>query len=80
MISKIFSPKICEKMPFLTQSTVSVCKKIIMTLSFGKNAKFFRRNLAKIGENCDHNIDTRSQSYDFSVTVTTPEASFLKLA
>jgi hypothetical protein len=30
---------------------------MIMTLVFEKNANFFRRKLAKIAENCDHNID-----------------------
>jgi hypothetical protein len=32
-------------------------KKLITTLDFKKNANFFRRKLAKIAENCDHNID-----------------------
>jgi phosphomevalonate kinase len=31
-------------------------------LVFEKNAKFFRRNLSKIAENRDHNIDPRKQT------------------
>jgi hypothetical protein len=34
-------------------------KILIITLVFEKNANFFRRKLAKIAENCDHNIDPR---------------------
>jgi hypothetical protein len=33
---------------------------LIMTLVFEKNANFLRQKLAKIAENCDHNIDPRS--------------------
>jgi hypothetical protein len=49
MILKIFSQKkIAKKLTFL-----------IITLVFEKNANFLCRKLAKIAENCDHNIDPR---------------------
>jgi hypothetical protein len=32
---------------------------VIITLVFEQNAKFVRRKLAKITENCDHNFDPR---------------------
>jgi hypothetical protein len=58
MIFKIFSPKMsAKKMAFLTQNKAKICKILIITLVFEKNANFFRRKLAKIAENCDHNID-----------------------
>jgi hypothetical protein len=43
-------------MPFLTQNMVKLCKHLIITLVFEKNAIFCRK-LSKIAENCDHNID-----------------------
>jgi hypothetical protein len=59
MIFLIFSPKKSAKnSAFLTQSKAKLCKNLIITLVFEKNANFFRRNLAKIEENCDHNIDS----------------------
>jgi hypothetical protein len=58
MIFKIFSPKnSAKKLAFMTQNKVQLCKILIITLGFKKNANFFRRNLSKIAENCDHNID-----------------------
>jgi hypothetical protein len=58
MIFKIFSPKnSAKKLAFLTQNKARICKILIVTLVFEKNANFFRRKLAKIAENCDHNID-----------------------
>jgi hypothetical protein len=47
MILKIFSPK---KLAFLTQNKAKICKMLIITLVFEKNANFF-------AESCDHNID-----------------------
>jgi hypothetical protein len=44
---------------FLTQNKAKLCKILIITLVFEKNANFFRRKLSKIAENCDHNIDPR---------------------
>jgi hypothetical protein len=44
-------------------------------LVFEKNANFSpkigenRRKLAKIAENCDHNIDPRGQGYDFLTAI-----------
>jgi hypothetical protein len=59
MILKIFSPKkIAKKLAFLTQNKAKMCKILIITLVFEKNAIFFRRKLAKIAENCDHDIDS----------------------
>jgi hypothetical protein len=55
---KIFLPKNLAKiLAFLTQTTAYFAKKVIITLVFEKNANFFRRKLAKITENCDHNIE-----------------------
>jgi hypothetical protein len=48
-----------KKLAFLTQNKAKFWKKLIITLVFKKNANFFRRKLAKIAENCDHNIDPR---------------------
>jgi hypothetical protein len=39
------------------QNKAKLCKNWIITLVFEKNANFFRRKLAKIAENYDHNID-----------------------
>jgi hypothetical protein len=43
-------------MAFLTQAKAKLCKILIITLVFEKNA-YFCRKLSKIEENCDHNID-----------------------
>jgi hypothetical protein len=54
MTFKIFSPKIsAKKLAFLTQNKDKLCKILIVTWAFEKNADF----LLKIVENCDHNID-----------------------
>jgi hypothetical protein len=52
-------------MAFLTQNKAKLCTTLIITLVIEKNANFFRRKLSKIAENCDHNIDPRSQCYVF---------------
>jgi hypothetical protein len=57
MILKIFLPKKRRKMAFLTQNKAKYDKFSIITLVVEKKRQFFRRNLAKIAENCDHNID-----------------------
>jgi hypothetical protein len=60
MIFKIFSPKnSAKKLAFLTQNKAKLCKILIISLGFEKNANYFRRKLSKIVENCDHNIDPR---------------------
>jgi hypothetical protein len=60
MIFKIFSPKnSAKKLAFLTRNKASFAKIVIITLVFEKNVNFFRQNLAKIAENCDHYIDPR---------------------
>jgi hypothetical protein len=46
-------------MAFFTKDKAKLCKNLIITLVFEKNANFFRRKLSKIAENCDHNIDPR---------------------
>jgi hypothetical protein len=46
-----------ENMGVFAQTNASFLKKLIITLVFEKIANFFRRKLAKIAENCDHNID-----------------------
>jgi hypothetical protein len=56
----IFAKKFSEKIGVLTQNKAKLCKILIITLFFfKKNANFFRQKLAKIAENCDHNIDPR---------------------
>jgi hypothetical protein len=48
MIFKIFSPKISAKeMAFLTQNKAKLCKILIITLVFEKNANFFAENWQK---------------------------------
>jgi hypothetical protein len=53
---KIFSPK---NLRFFAQTTASFLKKLTISLFFEKTPIFFRRKLAKLAENCDHNIDPR---------------------
>jgi hypothetical protein len=48
MIFKIFSPKnSAKKLAFLTQNKAKICKILIVTLVFEKNANFFAENLRK---------------------------------
>jgi hypothetical protein len=48
MIFKIFSPKnSAKKMAFLTQNKAELCKNLIITLVFDKNANFFAENCRK---------------------------------
>jgi hypothetical protein len=48
MIFKIFSPKNpAEKLAFLTQNKAKLCKILIITLVFEKNANFFTENCRK---------------------------------
>jgi hypothetical protein len=47
---------LAEKLAFLNQNKAKLCKNLILTLVFEKNAIFCRK-LSKIAENCDHNID-----------------------
>jgi hypothetical protein len=42
---------------FFAQTIASFCKIVIITLVFEKKTPIFRQKLAKIAENCDHNID-----------------------
>jgi alpha/beta superfamily hydrolase len=49
MIFNFFLPKIIGK--------AKLRKNLITTLVSEKKRHFFRRKLAKIAENCDHNID-----------------------
>jgi hypothetical protein len=66
MIFKIFSPKHLAKiLAFFAQTPASFCKHLIITLDFEKNAMFdfFDAKLAKIGENCDHNIDPQLEHF-----------------
>jgi hypothetical protein len=60
MIFKIFSPKnLANFFAFFAQTTVSFCKNCDQNIGFWEKRHFFRRKLAKIAENCDHNIDLR---------------------
>jgi hypothetical protein len=47
----IFAEKIGEKLVFLTQIKAKLCKILILTFVFEKNANFFRLKLSKIAEN-----------------------------
>jgi hypothetical protein len=48
MIFLIFSPKIsAKKLAFLTQNKAKLCKILIITLVFDKNANFFAENWRK---------------------------------
>jgi hypothetical protein len=48
MILKIFSPKnSAKKLAFLTQNKAKLCKNLIITLVFEKNANFFAKNCQK---------------------------------
>jgi hypothetical protein len=49
-----------KKLAFLTQNKAEICKMLIITLVFEKNANFLGRKLLKIAENFDHNMDPRS--------------------
>jgi hypothetical protein len=62
MIFKYSRKKIGDNLSFLTQNKAKLCKYLIMTLVFEKNA-IFAKKLAKIAKNCYHNIDPRNQSY-----------------
>jgi hypothetical protein len=53
----VFAEKFSKKLAFLTHNKAKICKILIITLVFEKNANFFRRNFSKIAENCDQNID-----------------------
>jgi hypothetical protein len=49
MILKIFSPKnSAKKLAFLTQNKAKLCKILIITLVFEKNANFFAENRQKL--------------------------------
>jgi hypothetical protein len=67
----IFAEKCCQKYwRFLAQTTASFCKIVIITMFFLRKTPIFRRKLAKIAENCDHNIGPwkfRSRSYDLEL-------------
>jgi hypothetical protein len=45
---------------FFGHSTASFLQKFDRNIGFWENASFFRRNLAKIAENCERNIDPGS--------------------
>jgi hypothetical protein len=48
-----------QKMPSFSQTTANFCKNLITTLVLRKTPIFCRK-LAKIAENCEHNIDPRT--------------------
>jgi hypothetical protein len=54
----IFAEKFSKKLAFLIQNKTKLCKILFITMIFEKNAIFCRK-LAKITENCDHNIEPR---------------------
>jgi hypothetical protein len=61
MILEIFSQKkIAKKSAFLTKNEAMYIMQIFdHNIVFLEKRQFFRRKLAKIVENCDHNIDPR---------------------
>jgi hypothetical protein len=56
----IFAGKFCENIGGFAETTASFNKTLITAMAFDKNDNFFRRKIAKIAENCDHNIGPRS--------------------
>jgi hypothetical protein len=55
----MFVKKSAKNLAFLTKNKTKLCKILIITLVFEKNAIFLPK-IGKIAENCDHNIDPRS--------------------
>jgi hypothetical protein len=47
IFKNIFSEKFSKKLAFLTQNKAKLCKILIITLVFEKNAKFFAENCRK---------------------------------
>jgi hypothetical protein len=48
IFKNIFAEKFSEKMAFLTQNNAKLCKILIITLGFEKNANFFAENCRKL--------------------------------
>jgi hypothetical protein len=48
-----------KKLAFLTRNKAKLRNILIITFVFEKKRQFFRQKLAKIADNCDHNIDPR---------------------
>jgi hypothetical protein len=46
-----------KKLAFFTQNKGKLCKIFYHNIGFWEKSQFFCRKLAKIAENCDHNID-----------------------
>jgi hypothetical protein len=65
MILKKFSPKnFAKKLAFLTRNKAKLhTQKFDHNIGFLEKRQFFRRNLSKIAENCDHNIDPLLGNY-----------------
>jgi hypothetical protein len=63
-LKKYFPPKMAE-IGVSDSNRAKLCKNLMITLVFEKKRHFLRRKLSKIAEICYHNIDPRSQSYDF---------------
>jgi hypothetical protein len=62
IFKKIFAKKFNENVDiFLLKLLLVFEKKLIITLFFLRKTPIFRRKLAKIAENNDHNIDPRLQ-------------------
>jgi hypothetical protein len=53
----IFAEKFSENVGVFAQTTASFFKNCHHNIGFWEKRQFFRRKLAKIAENCDHNID-----------------------
>jgi hypothetical protein len=53
----IFAEKFGKNIGVFSTNYSQFCKKNIITLVFEKKTAIFCRKLAKIAENCDHNID-----------------------
>jgi hypothetical protein len=47
-------------MAFFAQTGATFCQKNDHNIAFLRKTQFFRRKLAKLTENCDHNIDPSS--------------------
>jgi hypothetical protein len=66
----IFAEKFRKRLAFLTQKKAKLCQNLIITLVSFEKKTIFRQKLAKIAENCDHNIGPLVSAYTQVITIT----------